>query len=1024
MKSIINFSIKNKLAIWIITIFIIVFGLYSANSMKMEQLPNINEPMVSVQTVYPGASPEEIEDTVTEPIEKQILNLEGVKNVTSTTLQDASSVQVEYSFDKDMKEAEREIENAIKSIILPDKVMTPEVARLSFNDLPVLVLSLTDNKRPLEKLEKLVQDDIKPEFEKVQGISKVNVVGNGTKEVQISFLPKMLQRNQMKAQDVYSYLKSVSGEKQLGVRIIDGKEKILSINNEINSIKKLEELDIPTPFTTDGMVGSQNQPSAVKLKDIAKIETVKTTSSISRYNGKESIGLQINQAVNGNTVDIVDGVKKKMDQLENKHTSIAFSSVLNSGDPIKDSVHMMFSKALMGAAFAILIILLFLRDLKSTIIAVVSIPLSLVIAIIMLKQMDITLNLMTLGAMTVAIGRVVDDSIVVIENIYRKIKLEDGKLNGLMLIKSATLEMFSPIMSSTIVTIAVFLPLGLINGPVGELFFPFGLTIVFALLASLLVAITIVPMMAHLMLRKSKTAHAEKNGQTYQKVLNWSLNHKIITFVLINALLIGSLFLIPAVGVTFMPEDENNMLIVTYDPRVGDTKEQIDDQVKKAEDYLLNRKHIELVQSSQGGGNPLNPADTRQVLFFIKYKKGIEDFEKEQQVISKSLKGSSTGEWNFQNSGAGNNQMNIFVYGDDFESINAGIKKIEKKLAEQNKVQNIKSSASVMLQKLSIHLDPKEVASLGVPPEAVYDKLGGGNKDSLTTFEIDGEKVPVMVNLGNDLKSRKAILDEKVQSLGNESINVNKLVKVNTSQAPATITKRNGQQYGEITAAVKSENVGKEIKGIEKEIKNMSFAKGVNIEFGGVSDQINESFNQLFMAVIIAIAVVFFVLVVTFGGGLAPLSILFSLPYAVIGSVAGLLLTKEPISISVMIGALMLIGIVVTNAIVLVDRITQNERLGMTMRESIIEAGGTRLRPILMTALATVGALSPLVLSGESDGSGLISRGLGVTVIGGLISSTILTLIVVPVVYETLVKIKRKFKKIDRYASSEEENVA
>lgn len=1019
MKSIINFSIKNKLAIWIVTIFITVFGLYSANNMKLEQLPNINEPIVNIQTIYPGASPEEIDKKVTEPIEQQVLNLEGVKNVTSNSLQDASSIQVEYGFDKDMKEAEREIESSLKGIMFPEAAQTPEVARLNFNDLPILVLSVTDSKKSLKELGNTVQEKIKPEFEKVQGISKVNVIGNGKKEVKVSFLPKKMEKLQIQEQDVFSYLKSISGEIPLGVKVVNQEEKILSINNEINSINELKKIKIPS----NPSMGNEEtlETSSITLEDIAKIEIVESAASISRYNGKDSIGIQVHQGVNGDTVKIVDGLNEKMEKLEKTNPSLTFSSVLNSGDPIKDSIHMMLSKALMGAAFAILIILLFLRDLKSTIIAIISIPLSLIIAVILLNQMDITLNLMTLGAMTVAIGRVVDDSIVVIENIYRKIRLSEESWNGSTLIKTATLEMFSPIMSSTIVTIAVFFPLGLIDGPVGELFYPFGLTIVFALLASLLVSITIVPMMAHMMLSNKKANHNEKSkGQTYRKILTWTLNHKIITFVMANVLLLGSLFLIPAVGVTFIPEDENNLLIVTYDPKAGDTREEINNQVKQAEDYLLGRKHIELVQSSQGGGNPLNPADTRQVLFFIKYKSSINNFSKEQETITKALKDSSEGEWGFQDTSSGNNQMNIFVYGKDFTTIYEAIDKIEHVLSKQKEVANIKSSSSIKLQKLTFQLDTDEIASRGILPNQIYEKLSGGVQDNLTTFKIDGEDVPVNVQLGSNKETQKGYLEQKVPTLMNEQVSMNEVVNIKEQQAPDSVSKRNGKQFGEITAVVKSKDVGNTIKDIEDEINSMSFANGIEVEFGGVSDQIDESFNQLLMAVIIAIMVVFFVLVVTFGGGLAPLAILFSLPYAIIGSLVGLLITNEPISISVMIGALMLIGIVVTNAIVLVDRIIQKEKEGMSIRESILEAGATRLRPILMTAFATVGALMPLVYTGESDGIGLISRGLGVTVIGGLISSTLLTLVLVPVVYETLMKMKKKVIKKERVSKTEE----
>ncbi|WP_404292919.1 efflux RND transporter permease subunit [Cytobacillus kochii] len=1024
MKSIINFSIKNKLAIWIVTIFIIVFGMFSAFQMKMEQLPNINEPIVDITTIYPGASSEEVSDKITNQIENGVRNLDGVKNVVSTSMQDASSIQVEYGFDKDLKEAEQEIEETIKNLNLPEDAQTPKVARLSFNDLPILVVSVLNQNSNLSEVSNLVKNEIQPAFEEIQGISTVNIVGNESKEVRINLLPERLQEYQLRDQDVAEYLNSVLNEFSLGVKEVDNQEKVVAIQSEVD-IEKLK--DISVPINPQSVIEGVDQTAEATptLSDIAEVELEQSSSSISRFNGKESIGIQVVQGVNGNTVEIIDAITNKMDEFEKQYDGLTFETVLNSGDPIKDSISMMFKKALIGAAFAVLIILLFLRDIKSTLISVISIPLSLLIALLLLHRIGISLNLMTIGAMTVAIGRVVDDSIVVIENIHRKIKLSKEPLSGNALIVAATKEMFSPIMSSTIVTIAVFLPLGLVDGPVGELFYPFGLTIVFALLASLLVSITIVPMMAHFMMSRKVEKRASRDkkhrGETYRKILRWSLNHKIVSFTCINILLIGSLFLIPFIGVTFIQEDENNLLIITYDPETGDTREEINEQVETVEDYLLGREHIELVQSSQGGGNPLNPADTRQVLFFIKYKGSVEDFGKEQEVISAEIRKQTEGEWSFQDSGSGNSQMNIYVYGNNFEEINQSIGQIEDKLSNREEVKSIKTNVSELHDKLGFQLKLDELINNGVHPEQVYSALGGGVDMRLTTINEEGDDLPVYLNTAKTIEKQEDYLKLPISTLSGEEIELSEVTELIEQEAPSAIYNRNGKQYGEVTINVQSNDINKTIKDLESELKGISFGNGVNLEFGGVSDQIEDSFNQLIIASGLAIFVVFFVLIVTFGGGLAPFAILFSLPYAIIGSLVGLLLTREPISISVMIGALMLIGIVVTNAIVLVARIIQNEKEGIDLREAILEAGTTRLRPILMTAFATVGALVPLVFTGETDGSGLISRGLGITVIGGLTTSTILTLIVVPVVYEALMKMKKKFKK--KRAQKEEVNI-
>ncbi|NQD68717.1 efflux RND transporter permease subunit, partial [Bacillus haikouensis] len=643
-----------------------------------------------------------------------------------------------------------------------------------------------------------------------------------------------------------------------------------------------------------------------------------------------------------------------------------------------------------------------------------------------LNQLDITLNLMTLGAMTVAIGRVVDDSIVVIENIFRRMTLKSETLKGFQLIKEATAEMFAPIVSSTIVTIAVFLPLGLIDGPVGELFLPFGLTIVFALLASLLVSITIVPMMAHLLLRKKsqhKNQHSrDKKTSHYKRLLNWSLNHKVISFLIVNVLLVGSLFLLPMIGVSFIPDSENKVIIASYNPVPGSTNEEIKNEVQKAEEVLLQRKHHKHVQASFGEGNPLNPSDTKQVLFIINYHSELEDITNEQDALASKLKNVNKGEWDIQSSGSGNNTLSLFVYGENSEEVNDAVEMIRENLETEKDLNGLKTSTSESLKQLGFVLDTEKIAKLNIQPFQIFEALSQNSSSSqITSLSDGGEVIPVRTIQRKAEDSAFSLENINVENLNNEDIKLSDIVEVEEETAPASITKRNGKVYGVVTANITSEDVAATTENVQKEVDLLNFVEGIEVEVGGVAEQIDESFTQLGVAIVSAVMIVYFVLVVTFGGGLAPLAILFSLPYAIIGSLAGLVITDEPISISVMIGALMLIGIVVTNAIVLVDRIVQREKEGNSIRESILEAGMTRLRPIFMTALATIGALAPLVITGESDGSGLISSGLGITVIGGLISSTILTLFIVPIAYETLILLKRKMLKKNRNGKRNEE---
>lgn len=419
----------------------------------------------------------------------------------------------------------------------------------------------------------------------------------------------------------------------------------------------------------------------VKLGELATIEVVGNSESISRTNGKESIGIQIVKANDANTVDVVNGVKDKTEELKAQYKGIDLTVLLDQGKPIEDSVNTMLSKAVFGALFAVIIILVFLRNIRSTIISIISIPLSLLIAVLCLRQMNITLNMMTLGAMTVAIGRVVDDSIVVIENIYRRLSLSGEKLKGRELISAATREMFVPIMSSTIVTIAVFLPLALVSGMVGELFLPFALTMVFALLASLVVAITLVPAMAHSLFRnglKGKKTHSEKPDKLsagYQKILNWCLSHKLVTFGVAVLLLAGSLFLIKPIGVSFMPSQEDKTVMLTYSPKAGQRIEEVQEQGLKAEKYILAQKHIDKMQYSIGGGSPMGMGgSSNSGLFFIVYDSDTPDFEAVKEKLIEGLTAEvPDGVWGdmsaLMSGGMGGSTLTVNVFGDELDQL-------------------------------------------------------------------------------------------------------------------------------------------------------------------------------------------------------------------------------------------------------------------------------------------------------------------------------------------------------------------
>lgn len=1049
MKKIIDFSLNNKFAIWILTVMVVVAGLYAGLTMKQESIPSITLPAVTVVTTYPGAAPDEVMDEVTIPMEQRIQNMNGVELTTSTSMANASTIQVQYAFEIDMDEATRELEDALAEVTIPETANEPQVSRLSLDAFPVLSLSISDANSSLEELTAKVEDHVLPALEGVPGLSDAQVSGQRVQKVTMRFNEEALSKYGLTEQSIQQIIQGSNLTFPLGLTNFNGELKNLVIDGDVTTVEELKNLQIPAlpvaevssqaPVATDAaQSNSQAPPTAaieapptqtsiptVALSDLAEIKVVSEAESISRTNGEESIGISIVKSPDANTVEVVNDVKDIVKDME-KNEGLTVATTFDQGEPIEKSVETMLSKALFGILFAVLIILLFLRSFKTTLISIISIPLSLLMAIFLLNQLDITLNIMTLGALTVAIGRVIDDSIVVIENIYRRMALPEEKLRGKALIREATLQMFLPIFSSTVVTIAVFLPLALVSGQIGELFLPFALAVVFALSASLVVAVTIVPMMAHLMYRKqlnnmnsSKATQKEhkpgKMATSYKHILEWALNHKLITFGGASVVLVASLFLVPVIGVSFLPEEEQKMVMATYSPEPGQTRNDVEAIALSAEKAINGRDGVTSYQYSLGGGNPLTAmggGGDQSALFYIEYDDEFEDFDDESKKLIDELNGSTkTGEWaSLDFAATGATGLELFVYGDTLEDIQSAIDQIQPVMEDNDGLENTESSLTDAYDQYTLVANQQRLSERGLTAAQIGMALSSiGEAPVLTTVRYDDKNIDVYIETE---ETQYAGIDDvtavEIPTALGTTVTVGEVMEVEEGKSPDTINRRDGQMFASLTADVLGNNAAEITTEIDEKVADLDLPAGVTTDQGGVTEQINESFTQLGLAMLAAIAIVYFVLVVTFGGALAPFSILFSLPFTIIGVLVALWITGETLSVNALIGVLMLIGIVVTNAIVLIDRVIHMEKAGLTTREALLEGGVTRLRPILMTALATIGALIPLAIGVEGGGGGLISQGLGITVIGGLISSTLLTLVIVPIVYEVVSKFRRK----------------
>ena len=1046
IKKLLQFSLGNKFAIFLMVVLIILGGVYSSAKLKLELLPDVENPVISVQTTMSGATPQSTQDEISSKIDNQVRSLAYVNSVKTESIPNASIVTVEYDNGTDMDKAEEQLKKEIDKIKFKDGVGEPELTRNSMDAFPIVAYSFSSNNQKLKDVTNKLNQQLVPKLQTIDGVQNAQLNGQTNREVSLKFKQKNLDEKGLTANDVENYIKTATRETPLGLFQFNKSNKSIIVDGQFKSVDAFKNLKIPLSISgqagqndsdsdNDSLMPTDNnrtsnssthmaqkgQMPSVPLKDLADISVGDERTSISKTNGKDAVNLQIMKSQDANTVQVAREVQKKVDEFVRNESGMKSIKTMDTAKPIEDSLYTMVEKAALGTIVAIIVILLFLRNIRTTAISIVSIPMSILIALIALKLSNVSLNILTLGALTVAIGRVIDDSIVVVENIFRRLSDPNEKLKGENLIISATREVFKPIMSSTLVTIVVFLPLVFVSGSVGEMFRPFALAITFSLLASLLVSITLVPSLGATFFKNGVKNREQKGGlgavgRAYRSALNWSLNHKWIVLIVSIFILVGSVVIgARNLGTSYISTGDNKFLALTYTPKPGETQKSITQHAEKVQNYLDKKDKVETVQYSIGGPTPQDPTgSTNSMAIMIKYQSDTPNFDEEPDKVLKHIETfKQPGEWKNQDlgTGAGNNSVEVTVKGPNTSAMKDTVNRVEKMMTDIKGITNVKSDLSQTYDQYEIKVDQNKAADNGISAAQLAMNLNENLPEkTISTVNEKGKSIDVKVkqNKQTDWSSQK-IKNIKLNKPTGGTIKLSEIASLKKSYTPSKLTQEDGDYATTVTGKVTDKDVGGKSQQVMAKVKDLEKPNHIKINVGGATDDIDKAISQLAMAMIAAIIIVYLILVITFRGGLAPFTILFSLPFTVIGVVLALIITGETISVPSLIGMLMLIGIVVTNAIVLIDRVINNEKQGMQMKSALIEAGGTRIRPILMTAIATIGALVPLLFG--QDSSILISKGMAATVIGGLISSTLLTLFVVPVMYEILFTLKNKLTK-------------
>ncbi|MFB7917557.1 efflux RND transporter permease subunit [Streptomyces sp. NPDC056061] len=1022
-----RFSLAQRALIGLISIVALVFGAIAIPQLKQQLLPTIELPMVSVLAPYQGASPDVVEKQVVEPLENSIKAVDGVTGITSTASEGNAVIMASFDFgDEGTKQLVADIQQAVNRTrsLLPDSV-DPQVVAGSTDDIPTVVLAVTSDKDQ-QALADQLDRTVVPALEDIDGVGRVSV--DGVQDLQVSVTPddKKLAAAGLTGASLSEALKSGGATMPAGAFSEAGKSRTIQVGGPFTSLKQIEDLRV---VAMDKNTGKSGDP--VRLGDVATVkQTPSTAVSITRTNGRPSLAVVATMDKDGSAVAISEAVKDKLPDLRKDLGSGAeLTVVTDQGPAVSKAISGLTTEGALGLVFAVVVILLFLASLRSTLVTAVSIPLSVVLALIVLWTRDLSLNMLTLGALTIAIGRVVDDSIVVLENIKRHLGYGEERQSAII---TAVKEVAGAVTSSTLTTVAVFLPIGLVGGMVGELFGSFSLTVTAALLASLLVSLTVVPVLSYWFLRapkgtvedpdEARRRAEEKEARSrlqrlYVPVLRFATRRRITSIVIAFVVLFGTFGMAPLLKTNFFDQGEQEVLSIKQKLEPGTSLAAADEAAKKVEKVLTGDKAIKDYQvtvgssgfmAAFGGGTGSNQASYQITL------RDAGDAEAVQKRLEAEFgKLDGIGDTTISaDGGFGGQDLGVVVKAADADVLKKASEQVRAEVAKIKDVTDVQSDLAQSVPRISVKANDKTA-------DAGFDQATLGAVVAGAVHGIPAGKA-TMGDTERDIVIRSAhpattMAELKKLPLG--PVELGQIADVELVPGPVSMTRIDGQRAATITARPVGDNTGAISATLQTKINALKLPDGATASIGGVSEDQDDAFLKLGLAMLAAIAIVFMLLVATFRSLVQPLILLVSIPFAATGAIGLLVLTGTPMGVPAMIGMLMLIGIVVTNAIVLIDLINQYRAQGMGVVEAVVEGGRHRLRPILMTALATIFALLPMALGVTGEG-GFISQPLAVVVIGGLITSTLLTLLLVPTLYAMveLRKERRAAKKAAKRA--------
>jgi hydrophobic/amphiphilic exporter-1 (mainly G- bacteria), HAE1 family len=1020
-------SLRLGAVVFLAVVLLFGVGIFAATQVQQDLLPNISVPALLVLTPDPGASPGIVDGQVTVPVVNAMEGVAGANTVQSTSSQGASLVIVLFNDGTDLKSAEQDANSALAGIrsLLPPQAASSSVQTFSTNSLPILEYAISADE-PLGDLAGQLQSLAVPKLRSLAGISSIVLSGAPTNEVDVTLDPTKLAAHGVSVTQVALALQQASVVQSVG-SLKQGSATIpLQVSGSLTSLDQIGKVTVTPPFNP---AAGGRPPAPVAIVQLGTVQVVSVPAdTITRTNGKPSIGLQIIDGPNTNTVTVANEVWNALPGIESSvGHGVHFESIQDQATPITQAIGNILREGLLGAVFAVLVIFVFLRSARATLVAAISIPLSLLVALIVLWWQGITLNILTLGGMMVAIGRVVDDSIVVLENISRHVS--EGE-RPIVAAYTGAREITTAVFASTLTTVAVFLPIIFLTGIAGSFFRPFALTVVVALLASLVVAVTVVPLLASRLLPPVHAEGVERRlrwnwtQRVYVPVIQWATSHRLITLGAAAAFFIASMALIPLLRVNLLDQSSSPTFPISITMPVNSTLSDTDAETQKVEALIAGVPGITAYQATVGGqGGPFAgaaPADPSQgsILVLVQngqydnavagVKRALSAYQGQAKLVVGQAQNSSN---------ASSSQMTVDVRAGDPATLQVASDQVLAALSAVNGLAQLASN--LVVSKPQYQLVPTDkLAASGLNIQTLAALVAQSvNGQVATQANLPQGTMIVRVELPPGTADTAASLASLPVATAFGIVPLSTIATIQEVTGPQTVNRVNGALDATITGIITANDTRAVQTSVTNALNGVQLPAGTSLSTGGVFAQLSTVLTQFALALLAAIGLVYLIMVATFRSLLKPLVLLVAIPFAATGAIIALVVTNTSLSLPGLIGILMLTGIVVTNAIVLLDLIEQYRDRGLSLHDAIIEGGRHRLRPILMTAFATMLALVPLAVIGGGGGIGgaFISRPLAIVVIGGLFTSTVLTLVLVPVLYSLVSRFasRRSTKDLD-----------